>query len=974
MHMKKPTIEFHRNAYALIPSASDRAPGVAFYVDGTPIQQFCTCQKLNKQKKKMTCSHLKSLSRVVGELSTRKKNNGFEACFKKSVWYDLATILSQGDHLTPQTVEIKFTNSGNRTRMKVTTREGNVVLAYHSKDEDRNRFADRLGVFSKGQKEAVPDRAEVIRRLQSLTLSEAERELGRLQLKSRRQALEGSLWFRLAYHCFMEFGDDGCSFHPSVDETTGTFVVTCKNGDGETIFHASIARNRVRPLLDSFRKQLPNQHDLPIHPIPLKSLFRVSHTTEMDLDVYPVIQLIQEKGEKRFFSREGLEKFIYGNLVYLPELKILAEFEKPGSARKYVTPKKMTFKRYQIPSFIKSAGDDLDGDGFVIDPDVKGLSLLKKWDSMTLSPSAIDRDWCWLSISYGFGDESISLAQILKSRQEGTRYIGTSSGWVDTQSPEMDALAVMAESLPDDRFEQKGDAVRLNRQELFHFSSMDKGAPTVVGKDKNAEKLLNLLSLEPSSQPLDVGLTSSLRDYQKLGLKWLWWLRENRFGGLLCDDMGLGKTHQIMALMVAIQHQEKNDKPHLVVCPTTVVSHWETKLKQYAPGLNVIVYYGKNRDLEAALETAHVLVTSYGLLQRDTERLNKVSFCLGVFDEMQQIKNPLTKTHIASKAIEAEIKIGLSGTPIENTVADLKALMDVAVPGYLGPDQSFRERFMSDGGRNHSASKNRGQLRQLIFPFTLRRMKERVLDELPEKIEDIQYCELTDHQVKLYRDAIDSRAKGIVKILSDEKEAIPYIHIFALLTLLKQICNHPGLVDESASEMGEPLSGKWELFKELLDQSLNSGQKVVVYSQFAKMVGRIDDYLDEIGIGHVVLTGSSRDRGKLIETFNTNSDCRVFVGSLKAGGTGIDLVAGSVVIHYDRWWNAAKEDQATDRVHRIGQRRGVQVFKLVTRGTLEEKISAIIEEKRELMADIVREDDPGLLKAFDRKQLLEFLS
>jgi SNF2 family DNA or RNA helicase len=168
-------------------------------------------------------------------------------------------------------------------------------------------------------------------------------------------------------------------------------------------------------------------------------------------------------------------------------------------------------------------------------------------------------------------------------------------------------------------------------------------------------------------------------------------------------------------------------------------------------------------------------------------------------------------------------------------------------------------------------------------------------------------------------------------------------------------------------------SGKWDLFKELLDESLDSGQKVVVYSQFAEMVRIIAADLEQDGIGHVVLTGASRNRGQLIETFNTDPACRVFVGSLKAGGTGIDLVAGSVVIHYDRWWNAAREDQATDRVHRIGQRRGVQVFKLVTLGTLEEKVSAIIEKKRQLMADIVREDDPGLLKSFDRQELLRFL-
>ncbi|MGA6925566.1 MAG: DEAD/DEAH box helicase, partial [Desulfosarcina sp.] len=377
-----------------------------------------------------------------------------------------------------------------------------------------------------------------------------------------------------------------------------------------------------------------------------------------------------------------------------------------------------------------------------------------------------------------------------------------------------------------------------------------------------------------------------------------------------------------------------------------------------------------------ALCDTDLLITSYGLLLRDIEQLRTIPFSLAVLDEIQQVKNADTKTHRAAARLDATVKIGLTGTPIENAVVELKALMDVVVPGYLGSDTEFSRRFASDTAPDAITAPNRGQLRRLIYPFTLRRLKSRVLEELPEKIEDIRFCELTDKQVKLYRDAIDSRAKGILSSLQNEQEAIPYIHIFALLTLLKQICNHPALVDKRprAAKGDGQESGKWELFKELLDESLTSGQKVVVYSQFAEMIAIIADHLDRRHIGHVVLTGASRNRGRLIETFNSEPDCRVFVGSLKAGGTGIDLVAGSVVIHYDRWWNAAKEDQATDRVHRIGQRRGVQVFKLVTLGTLEEKISALIDKKRQLMENIVREDDPGLLKSFSRQELLHFLS
>jgi SNF2 family DNA or RNA helicase len=227
----------------------------------------------------------------------------------------------------------------------------------------------------------------------------------------------------------------------------------------------------------------------------------------------------------------------------------------------------------------------------------------------------------------------------------------------------------------------------------------------------------------------------------------------------------------------------------------------------------------------------------------------------------------------------------------------------------------------------------------------------------------------------LYRQAISGRGKGLLKSLQQGDSDIPYIHIFALLTLLKQICNHPASIPHSEEVAGDqPLdSGKWELFVELLETCLENGLKIVVFSQFVKMIEIIVNYFDSRDIITAGITGKTRHRGHQIDRFNNDPECRVFVGSLKAGGSGIDLTGGSVVIHYDRWWNAAKEDQATDRVHRIGQTRGVQVFKLVTEGTLEEKISAIIAKKKKLMGDVIAEDDPGLLKSFSREDLIDLI-
>jgi SNF2 family DNA or RNA helicase len=314
----------------------------------------------------------------------------------------------------------------------------------------------------------------------------------------------------------------------------------------------------------------------------------------------------------------------------------------------------------------------------------------------------------------------------------------------------------------------------------------------------------------------------------------------------------------------------------------------------------------------------------------------------------------------------------LTGTPIENSLSDLKAVFDLVLPGYLGTDDEFAVRYGTANTREVSAGATE-DLRRIIAPFVLRRLKSAVLEELPEKIEDLRTCELSDAQLRLYREALSTKGADLVKQLRSTSKRLPYIHIFALLNLLKRICDHPALALNAAEEYQKYESGKWDLFQELLFESLDSGQKVVVFSQYLGMISIMERLLTDLGIGFTTLTGASVNRGEIVRRFNDESRCRVFLGSLKAGGTGIDLVAGTVVIHYDRWWNAAREDQATDRVHRIGQKRAVQVFKLVAAGTLEEKISAIIDRKRRLMDSVVQADDPHLEKIFTREELIDLL-
>jgi SNF2 family DNA or RNA helicase len=367
-----------------------------------------------------------------------------------------------------------------------------------------------------------------------------------------------------------------------------------------------------------------------------------------------------------------------------------------------------------------------------------------------------------------------------------------------------------------------------------------------------------------------------------------------------------------------------------------------------------------------------VLLTSYAILRNNILDLKKILFSVAVFDEIQNLKNRQTLSCQAAALIQAHIRIGLTGTPIENSLVDLKTLFDLVMPGYLGTDEEFEARYLSAEGDCQPAAGSKN-LQRMISPFTLRRLKKDVLTELPEKIEDLRTCALSEAQVKLYRDALATKGAALLSQLKSRSQPLPYVHIFALLNLLKRICDHPALALNKIGDYQSYQSGKWELFQELLFETLDSGQKVVVFTQYLGMIAMMERLLGSLGIGFASLTGASRNRGEIVRRFNEDPDHRVFLGSLKAGGTGIDLVGGSTVLHYDRWWNAAREDQATDCVYRIGQKKAVQIFKLISEGTLEEKISAIIERKRQLMDDAVQVDNPQLGKIFNREELIELL-
>ncbi|MFH0725485.1 MAG: DEAD/DEAH box helicase [Pseudomonadota bacterium] len=964
-------MEFHRNGLALLPDPDDSHPGVAYQIGDsrTPHSvRHCTCRQFRRN----TCPHILALAAMERELGPQNGLNDLFERFQSGMWHSLAVILAEDSRTSLDAIHIRRGNPPSEPPVRIVDNTGEWMLCLSKDGKPLDRFLERIGKQTKDHQPV--HRAVILEHLARYTLTDNERIMQERGFRTRRQSLERNFWYRLAYHGFMEYGHH-CGFMVAIGKS-GEFLLSVTDRGGASLFELHIPKNRVRPLLGWFEKYLPGKAPFILHSEPLRIIFRIRLNDEKDLVLTTHYRFTLANGNPVYFSKDDLAEFQYGDLVYLKDHGVMVTIAPPDPrAPRITSDDKMVVKRSRVPAFLDQFSHVFSREPYELDNAVQRLRIFKTFDSVTISPEALRRDWCWLSVAYRFGKSTLSLRDILRAKKEGEKFVETDEGWVDIDAEPLDGLNGVSDLSTDEKLENHPDAVRLRRMDLFRVQATTETPFKITGETDRVALLKQILKMKPAEAlPPMKGFTSQLRNYQNIGVEWLWFLYENGFGGLLCDDMGLGKTHQAMALMSCLKARPSTTNRFLVVCPTTVLSHWEQKIKAYAPGLTARVYHGGGRNLPAALEESDVLLTSYGILRRDIAPLSALVFTLAVFDEIQYVKNTATQAYVAATQIQAEMKLGMTGTPIENALSDLKALMDLALPAYLGRDREFRDRYVTALKDDDKAMPRKRELSRLISPFTLRRLKKTVLHDLPEKIEDIRTCRLSAPQAKLYREAIELRAQGILEALKNKNTAVPYIHIFALLTLLKQICDHPALIQPSVDDFAAHPSGKWELFKELLAESLDSGQKVVVYTQFLGMVRIMEKHLTEQAIGYVTLTGASRKRGDIIRRFNEDPECRVYVGSLKAGGTGVDLVGGSVVIHYDRWWNAAKEDQATDRVHRIGQTRGVQVFKLVTEGTLEEKISAIIMTKRDLMDSIVKEDDPGLLKTFSREELVAMLS
>lgn len=451
-------------------------------------------------------------------------------------------------------------------------------------------------------------------------------------------------------------------------------------------------------------------------------------------------------------------------------------------------------------------------------------------------------------------------------------------------------------------------------------------------------------------RPIDAELASRLRPYQCDGVYWLCLLADNMFGGILADEMGLGKTVQALVwLAMERKRTGKQVRPALVVCPTSLVENWQEEASRFVPGMRVVQLTGADRrERWQDLSTADIAITSYAIMRRDIDFYTAREFSSLVLDEAQHIKNHSTQNARAAKRIWADRRLVLTGTPMENSVSDLWSIMDFLMPGYLGNYERFRHRFempIARGGPD--AVEAHARLRRKLQPFLLRRLKKEVAKELPPKILKTAYCTLTPDQRQVYRQLLDHSRQRISSMVLEKGFNRSRMEVLKVLLRLRQICCHLELLKMPGLGKATQPSAKMDLFFELLDEAMDGGHRVLVFSQFVSMLGILRRELDQRKISYCYLDGSTNNRLDVVKTFNTSRDIPVFLISLKAGGTGLNLTGADMVIHFDPWWNPAVEDQATDRAYRIGQHRTVYSLKLITRNTVEEKVIALQKRKQE---------------------------
>lgn len=594
------------------------------------------------------------------------------------------------------------------------------------------------------------------------------------------------------------------------------------------------------------------------------------------------------------------------------------------------------------------------------------FKLCAKIDFSDEQPDSFD-----ISIYGQAGDEIIDFDEIYDTIQSGEKYARIRSlGFVEYPAQNIYSMMRSFNSFdvyrnPDNRF-----TVKTYRAGLINEL-----------KNLNVELILSdrfktfweQMSTFSTSEDLTLpeGINAEFREYQMKGFGWLWFMYKYGLNGILADDMGLGKTLQALTVLQKAK-EEDGPMPTLVIAPTTVVFNWESEIQKFAPTLSCLkLQGGERKQFFKKIPEYDVVITSYALLRRDIAKLKDVNFRYVILDESQNIKNATSQTAQAVKQLNAQHKLALSGTPIENKLEELWSVFDFLMPGFLFSMADFNSRYVNPIMERQDKIVEK-RLKLQIYPFILRRMKRDVAKDLPDKVENIAYCELTDEQRDFYLQVLDSTKEELFKSIEQNGLEKSRLSIFSALLRMRQICCHPKLYDKD-NVKNIISSGKFEKLKSMLEEIISEKHRILLFSQFVDMLDIVKTWLDKSGIKYEYLTGKTKDRQGAVERFNNDPTIPIFLISLKAGGTGLNLTGADYVIHYDPWWNPAVEDQATDRAYRIGQTKKVFVYRLITKNTVEEKIQKLKTVKRNLV-DSVISVDRNITKSLTMDDIREIFS
>ena len=579
-------------------------------------------------------------------------------------------------------------------------------------------------------------------------------------------------------------------------------------------------------------------------------------------------------------------------------------------------------------------------------------------------------DWFDASIEILFGEEKVTLQELKRAMAQKQNYVRLSDGSIGLLPEEW----LKKYSLLVKMGEGKGNKLRLKK---FHFSVLDELLKDVdedalqAELEAKKERLSSIISSDYSNIQPPEQLTATLRPYQLGGFQWLMFLKEAGWGGILADDMGLGKTVQTLAFFQDYKNQNKEAK-FLVVCPTTLMYNWSNEIKKFTPDLQPFIHHGPKRNaVSQAFDNYDIIITTYGTMRSDIKIFKEIHFDYVVLDESQAIKNPQSQVAKAALLLNSKNRLALSGTPVQNNTFDLYSQMNFLNPGMLGSREFFMNEFATPIDK-FQEEEIKQQLRKLIYPFLLRRTKEQVAKDLPEKTETILFCEMGNEQRKIYDAYRNTYKEQILGLIDERGIERSQMHILQGLTKLRQICDSPAILNED-EKFGNFSIKLDELVREIVENVGN--HKALVFSQFLGMLALIKEKLIEQGIPYAYFDGSSSstEREKNIQQFQNDDSCRVFLISLKAGGIGLNLTAADYVYIVDPWWNPAVEQQAIDRTHRIGQTKNIFAYRLICLNTIEEKMLILQERKRTLANDLVA-DDNAILKRLTREDIAFLLS